>query len=479
MNKKLIQTLILYFSLILIFFTSGLTQQKIESQIQAIENELRSLQQKRYDLISPTHFKNAMEQLTEAQKSFSNGEDIRGIEKKLEKASQYLKKVNEVGTQGAILFKDVLDARDDALEAQAPEFAAESFQESEMMFLEASKRLEKGDLNGARKGAQKTEEAYRKAEFKAIKESIVGNIRDLIRKAEEEGVEKYAPTTLDEARKLYNEVIAILESDRYAKSNAREMANQAEYETIHAIYLTTVIKELKKDDKKWEMVFRNFEDRMNKIASELGFKGHFENGFAETENDIVLAIQNLKLENSSLREEFKTLQKENEELKAKIQQYEKTVVSELQRKKEWEEKLNKIQKIFTKDEAQVLLLEKQMIIRLYGLTFRSGTAIIAPEHFMLLTKVMRALREFPNSNITVAGHTDSQGNDAYNFNLSENRAAAVRAYLEANMGLPPDQLKSVGYGETRPIASNETIEGRQLNRRIEIIIDLESKFSAP
>jgi outer membrane protein OmpA-like peptidoglycan-associated protein len=95
---------------------------------------------------------------------------------------------------------------------------------------------------------------------------------------------------------------------------------------------------------------------------------------------------------------------------------------------------------------------------------------------MLLTKVMRALREFPTKKYLVTGHTDSQGNDAYNLNLSENRAAAVRAYLEANMNLPPEQFESIGYGESRPIANNETADGRRLNRRIEILIDMLSNM---
>ena len=96
---------------------------------------------------------------------------------------------------------------------------------------------------------------------------------------------------------------------------------------------------------------------------------------------------------------------------------------------------------------------------------------------MLLTKVMRALREFPNHKYLIAGHTDSQGNDAYNLNLSENRALAVKSYLEANMGLPADQFESIGYGESRPIASNDSPDGRRLNRRIEIVINLDSSTS--
>jgi outer membrane protein OmpA-like peptidoglycan-associated protein len=266
----------------------------------------------------------------------------------------------------------------------------------------------------------------------------------------------------------------MLNSDRYAKSDARKVATQAEYQVRHAMYLAQIIEKLQKDDKNWELMIRDFEDRLDHIAAELGFTGHYENGLSATEKDIILAVQNLKAENSSLKKELRTLQQENDSLKKAIQKYENTVVTELQKKKEWEAKLQKIEKMFTRDEAQVLLSGNQLIIRLYGLTFQSGTAVILPEHFMLLTKVMRALREFPGKKIIVAGHTDSQGNDSYNLTLSENRAAAVRAYLEANMGLPPDQLESIGYGETHPIASNETPEGRKLNRRIEIIVNLES-----
>lgn len=465
--------LILFF-LILAVTPSVFAQQKIESQMKAIENEINQLRSEKFELISPTYFSKATEELENAQADFNKGKDISGIRKKLEKASRYIKLVNEVGTQGKILFQQVLQAREDALVAQASEFAAEVFQKSEKIFENAGKRLEKGDLNDARKEAEKARLSYREAEVLAIKENIVGKVRDLLAEAKEQGVKDYAPLTLAEAQNSYQEVLTILDGDRYAKSNASEIAQRAEYQTRHAMFLTEVLKELKKNDKDWEVALRNIEDRFDQIAQALGFKGHYENGFAETEKDVVLAIQNLKDENKTLKEDLRSLQTETDQLREKIKQYENTVVTELEKKREREEKLQKIEKIFTKDEAQVLLSGNRLIIRLYGLTFRSGTAVIQPEHFMLLTKVMRALREFPNKKIEITGHTDSQGNDAYNLNLSENRAAAIRAYLEANMGFPPDQLTSIGYGERQPIASNETAEGRNLNRRIEVAVELES-----
>ncbi len=471
---KMKNMLIKLFLVLLISSIPGFSQQNIESLLNAVENEMSKLRQDKYDLLSPENFSNADEEYNKAKKEFEEGKDIRGIRERLEKAGRYLKVVNDIGKQGEILFKDVLQAREDALLAQAPEFAMTEFEEAEKKFLEASGRLEKGDLNGARSRAPKTEEAYRQAELRAIKESIIGSVRGLLNEAERRDVKNNAPITMNEAQLSYDEALVTLNSNRYAKSNARETANRAAYQARHAMYLDDIIEKLKKDNKNWEKLIRDFEDRLNKVANELGFEAEYDKGFAGPHENILLALKNLKEENNNLTNDLNQLQNENDELNQKIQQYEKTVVSELQQKKEREEKFKKIESIFTRDEAQVIQTEDHLVIRLYGLTFASGSAVIAPDQFMLLTKVMRALREFPKKKYMVAGHTDSQGNDSYNLNLSENRAAAVRAYLEANMNLPPEQFESIGYGESRPIASNDSPDGRRLNRRIEILINLES-----
>ncbi len=77
---------------------------------------------------------------------------------------------------------------------------------------------------------------------------------------------------------------------------------------------------------------------------------------------------------------------------------------------------------------------------------------------------------FPKSDVRVEGHTDSYGTDEANLKLSEERSEAVRLYLTANMGSGAPKITSVGYGETRPIANNETADGRAKNRRIDIVI---------
>ncbi|MYL23675.1 OmpA family protein [Vreelandella massiliensis] len=86
-----------------------------------------------------------------------------------------------------------------------------------------------------------------------------------------------------------------------------------------------------------------------------------------------------------------------------------------------------------------------------------------------LNEVANVLREYTDTRVNIAGHTDSIGDANYNQRLSERRAQAVGSYLSQN-GVSPVRLNTVGYGEAQPIASNETEQGRAQNRRVEITL---------
>jgi len=86
-----------------------------------------------------------------------------------------------------------------------------------------------------------------------------------------------------------------------------------------------------------------------------------------------------------------------------------------------------------------------------------------------LTKVASVLTEYPDTDLIIEGHTDSQGSDSYNQTLSERRAASVKAFLQGQ-GVATSRLETRGYGEVAPIASNDTAEGRSQNRRVEVKI---------
>ena len=83
------------------------------------------------------------------------------------------------------------------------------------------------------------------------------------------------------------------------------------------------------------------------------------------------------------------------------------------------------------------------------------------------------LEQHPELNLVVEGHTDDQGDDAHNRQLSEQRAQAVRAYLLEQHGVGENRLEAKGLGESKPKTSNETPEGRQINRRVELALKSE------
>ena len=101
--------------------------------------------------------------------------------------------------------------------------------------------------------------------------------------------------------------------------------------------------------------------------------------------------------------------------------------------------------------------------------FESGKATISTDSFGLLDGLIFTARRCPESRIEIAGHTDSDGDDATNQKLSERRAGAVVAYL-TEAGLAEDRLEPKGYGESNPVESNDTAEGKAKNRRIEFVI---------
>ena len=108
-----------------------------------------------------------------------------------------------------------------------------------------------------------------------------------------------------------------------------------------------------------------------------------------------------------------------------------------------------------------------------GIKFQVGQSTLATENFALLSKVQRAIQTFDQANVIIEGHTDSTGSVQMNLKLSKERADAVKAYLVANRTLPARQIKSIGYGPERPLATNSTPEGRARNRRVSFILQVD------
>lgn len=106
-------------------------------------------------------------------------------------------------------------------------------------------------------------------------------------------------------------------------------------------------------------------------------------------------------------------------------------------------------------------------IDLYGVYFDTDKDSLKPESDAVLNQVLGLLKQYPQLHLVIAGHTDAQGSDEHNLDLSNRRAQSVVAWLVGH-GIAADRLQAEGHGESQPVASNDTPEGRALNRRVEL-----------
>ena len=412
----------------------------------------------RADLLSPDNYADAQSAYAKAEKEVNNGRADRA-EKELAKVDEALNKALAASELAVVTFEDSLKVRELAVNANAEKYEPDLWASAEKQFADAATRLEAGNVKNARKSADKATQAYDDAELAAIKTAILGNARNLLAEADKNRVEKYAGKTLDRAKDLVAQATTDLDADRYTTAGPQMLAAEAEYEARHAAYLSGQLKEL--SDKKFsgEDLILAWEKPLRDVAGALGVSTDMTEGYAQP--------------GAAALSQANSLVAQNAEMTARITEMEVALGSSelvVQETERMHKELTEIEALFQPNEARVFREGNDLIMRLVGLSFPVGQAVIQTEYYGILRQVQQALAVYPSSMVVVEGHTDSQGSDATNMRLSQERADAVRTYLVANQGLAASRATAVGYGEGRPVASDSTAEGRAQNRRIDVVI---------
>jgi OOP family OmpA-OmpF porin len=223
-----------------------------------------------------------------------------------------------------------------------------------------------------------------------------------------------------------------------------------------------------------------WEEPLTQIAGAADIVPTMSAGYDDIEAKLIVYIENLRRQKQSLEqevdanilrladmeEEIRTLDERlggaTEERTALVQRLEAQALVKAQFKQ--------VEKMFGRNEARVFREGDNVILRLVGLSFASGNSEIKQEDFDLLAKVEKAIDVFPRSELIIEGHTDSYGGNTSNQRLSQERAESVQQYMINAMRIPSYRLIATGFGETNPVANNETESGRSRNRRIDIVI---------
>ncbi|MFZ0389917.1 MAG: hypothetical protein WAN36_05615, partial [Calditrichia bacterium] len=223
--------------ILLLAAARGFGQDNLSGRIERLQQEMISMRQEKVHLIAPSSFEKAEKLLQTARRELNQGGNINDIRKKIDETAAYLQTANRIAGRGKVAFSAVLKAREDALTAQAPEYAGETFSRAEDLFLKGSGALEQDDMKSAQNLAAESEQLYRQAELQAIRQNVMAQTSALLDEADKSKAKKYAPLTLQQARLLAGEALENLNSDRYNQTLAQETAAEAAYQALHAIFL--------------------------------------------------------------------------------------------------------------------------------------------------------------------------------------------------------------------------------------------------
>lgn len=478
---------------------SGISRSQNAAQaIDTIETALREDKQEGRDLISPKAYVQALKTLEQAKGTFARKGESPEFKTQFQAVSENAKAVRRIAELVRKTMPDVLAARGDAIRANAAEVSAKAFSDAIKGFDDLIARMEKGQLADVKKRAPAVVVLFRAAELETIKLTTINVAKDKLREAEKQRAREYAPLTYAQSESLITATEKLLTQDRYAADDATVMTQKAEYLARLSMYLAAQAKAAAQNKDTRERQFLEISDEVSRLADELGTKAAYDAGYSDPINAMLLSVKNLKDDNLTLSREVaqrnQTITRlenavndknqENERMKQALAQKEQGYKAELsetrkqldmeravaEKKRQFEANIAGVEALFTSSEATVAQEYGNVVIHLYGVSFKSGQSTIQPEYFGLLSKVQRAIREFPTSKIAIEGHTDGQGFLELNQKLSQERATVVMGYVLANMGLSPDMVTATGYGATRPIANNDLPEGRAKNRRIDIVL---------
>jgi outer membrane protein OmpA-like peptidoglycan-associated protein len=453
-------------------------------QINQFDTELSASREQQLNVLAPMWFARAEASLTESRRALEGGAGIADILQQVAYGRAQLQRAEEVGQVVRTALSDVIQARALARKANASSLGKD-YGAAEEQFLGLTQAVENDNLDWAQRNQTHVSQIFRDLELRAIKTQTIGEVRQLLKQAEQQRAQRIAPSTFTLATRALGEADAFISENPYAKDMMWQKAEAALFQAQRLQHVADQSQHLLTQQS--EDIALWVEDILASITRKLGapdMRNHPVDTQVENIIGSIAAMQEehrflseqqqaQDTEMTALQQQIATLEGQTQQERAaneRLAQESQAVRARLDAERRFQRLFDDVAGQFDRSEAEVYKQGNRLIIRLQALQFPVGKDVIMPANYALLGKVQRAILRFHAPEVIIEGHSDSTGAGATNQHLSERRAEAVRAYLVANRTLAKDKITVVGYGAARPLASNLTPEGRAKNRRIDVII---------
>jgi len=451
--------------------------------------EIQRFQQHQQDRFAPNSTAEALQRLAEARNADTESADLL-----LQQAREKFEEAKNTAAAFQSRYQPVLDLRNDLqplLELfpdhlkYRNDIVVQHRQQADELLRKAIMHMEQGELNISRQEADEAATHYKRA-IESLLPELADAAKRKLSRAASEGAKRYALHTYATAKKKLQDIYDFMDSrkQRPLPSRPADAYRLAE----RAMKLAKKVRQLRRDQASFESVFDEQREFRLQLAKTLGMDIDSRDPLADISTREVLdGVIDLKrqLEQERIKRQQelqalnqqhqKALQSLREELLAssseQLASMKDAFRAKLERETFEKRRQERLQQLFKPGEVEILAnLDGSVLMRLSSLKFASGSSRINSKYNNLLNRVKEALEVYADRQVRIEGHTDNRGDVKMNQQLSLKRAEAVRDFL-IKQGVDGARLRSLGYGEVRPIASNEFDKGRAMNRRIDIIIE--------
>ncbi|HXH74535.1 MAG TPA: OmpA family protein [Bacteriovoracaceae bacterium] len=390
------------------------------------------------DVLAPGHFNEAKRYMDKANSDNQRGSSGTELLASISSSRAHLNKAEEEAALVQAKVEEVTHARGQALAAGAINFP------DKLHALDATLKsytgINKGDVTPAQKTA--LQDQYLALELSTIKAVKLNKSKEMLDQARTKGAATVVPKAFQQAVSRYNIAEKLIETDRHNND---------------------------KIDASVETAFVASTRVMNLMISEQNSRTQTPEQRAETlearENALSDSDKALNAANAGSLNKDQALTAQGEALALS-----QGANQEHERKESDEKIVRDAAAKFDSSEADVYRQDGLLIIRLKSMNFASGRSDLPSESLAVLNKVKEVMKDVGPGKVTVQGHTDSSGAANTNQTLSQTRAQSVAKYFQVDSLFGDSQFDSIGYGYSKPLASNKTKEGRAQNRRVDIVI---------
>lgn len=403
-------------------------------EVSKLEADLGKALEAQVNVLAPNNYEKAKDKLKDAQEGVKDHDKAQDILEDVAESRAYLTKAQAAADAGRNAMSEVVQARELAVKEGAQEAFNDDFKKADNKLTALTEDIEKGDLDNTSSRRGELQAIYMNLELRAITRNALNAAQGKVNQAKrDEDAAKYAPRTLAIAEKTIKDTQAYIIANRHNKAEIQAMSEKANAEADHVLKIAKQVR---------EGTTVTTEEGALKLEAE-------QQKVAQTQEQLKAAQDKLSTETAANA----------------------SLTASQQKEAAFQAKFKEAQAKFSPNEAEVYRQGDTLLIRLKGLEFDNGKAQLKGDNFPLLAKVQDVIANFGGGQVVIEGHTDSRGTPAKNTKLSEERAAAVKSYLQSNVKEGEKvEFNAVGYGFQKPLATNKTEAGRAQNRRVDVVI---------